>query len=224
MKIVCISDTHCQLHKISIPDGDVLVHAGDLTYSGTIQEISKELIELSKHKDRFKHIVLVAGNHDWLFQRNPSLAEQICKDNGITYLQDSGVEIEGIKFYGSPWQPAFRNWAFNLDRADGELKAKWDLIPSDTQVLITHSPPMNILDGVERFNGKKCEFEIEHVGCFDLYNRIQELKDLRISVFGHIHCARGDIEVGNVQFVNASICGEDYRPTGTPYIFTIITI
>jgi Icc-related predicted phosphoesterase len=220
-KIVCISDTHCQLSSVSVPDGDILVHAGDLTYRGTIQETSKELFELSKYRAKFKHIVLVEGNHDWLGQRNPSIMDQMCKDNGIILLRDFGIELEGLKFYGSPWQPEFCNWAFNLSRGD-ELKEKWDLIPDDTEILITHSPPNNILDVVERLNKKNGEFDLEHVGCWDLHNRIMQLKNLKLHVFGHLHLGYGRVKIENIEFVNASCCTEKYKPINKPQVIDIL--
>ena len=220
MKLVLISDTHCQLEDVTIPDGDILIHSGDLTYRGNIEETAKELFKLSKHRARFKNIIFVEGNHDWLGQRNPAIMDQLCLDNGITLLRDSGITIDGIRFFGSPYQPEFCAWAFNLPRGQA-LKEKWDLIPDDTQVLITHGPPNGILDGVERWNGKNCEFEIEHLGCVDLYNRIQELKDLKLSVFGHIHEGYGSLQMGNMTFVNASVCTEKYRPTNKPWIVGI---
>src|ERR1700688_4400048 len=161
MKIVCLSDTHCRLRKVTIPDGDILVHTGDLTFKGSIEETSQEVRELGRYRDKFKAIVLVEGNHDWLGARHPELMDQMCYDNRITLLRDSGVTIEGLKFYGSPHQPAFCNWAFNLPRGEA-LREKWALIPMDTQVLLTHSPPMGILDYFEKFNGQKCEYELEH--------------------------------------------------------------
>jgi Icc-related predicted phosphoesterase len=220
MKVICISDTHCQLEKVSIPDGDILVHSGDLTYSGNIKEISKELFELSKHRGRFKEIVLVEGNHDWLGFHNPTYMDEMCKDNGITLLRDSGKIIDGVNFYGVPWQPEFRNWAFNLPRGKA-LKEKWDLIPDDTNVLITHGPPMGIMDGVEKFNCQKGEIEIEHVGCVDLYNKAIQLKELKIHVFGHLHFGYGTQKLGNTTFINASTCTEQYRPTNSPIIISI---
>ena len=220
MKLVLISDTHCQLDKITIPDGDILVHTGDLTYRGNLQETSKELFELSKHRARFKNIVLIEGNHDWLGERNPTIMDQMCADNGITLLRDSGITIDGIRFYGSPHQPEFCNWAFNLPRGQA-LKEKWDLIPADTQVLLTHGPPMGILDNVERFNGKKCEYYIEHVGCADLYKKVMEMKELKLHVFGHIHGSYGKHKVVDTLFVNASNCTEQYKPTNAPIIVEI---
>jgi Icc-related predicted phosphoesterase len=220
MRAVCISDTHCKAHQIEIPDGDILIHSGDLTFDGSIRQISQELVRLSKHRNRFKEILLCEGNHDWLGERDPQLMDQLCKENGITILRDSGTIIDGINFYGSPWQPEFCNWAFNKPRGEA-LKQKWDLIPDNTNVLITHSPPMGILDGVERFNGKICEFEIEHVGCEDLYNRVMQLKDLKLHVFGHIHWSYGQLRIGNTDFVNAAICTEQYKPTNLPIVVEI---
>src|SRR5271155_6014323 len=112
MRIVTLSDTHCQLDKINIPNGDILIHAGDLTYRGDVKETSKELFELSKYKGAFKHIILVEGNHDWLGFRNPTIMDQLCKDNGITLLRDSGINIDGLNLWGSPWQPEFCNWSW----------------------------------------------------------------------------------------------------------------
>jgi Icc-related predicted phosphoesterase len=222
MKIVCISDSHCRLRKVTIPDGDILVHTGDLTFRGDISETSQELRELGRYRDKFKAIVLVEGNHDWLGARQPELMDQMCKDNGITLLRDSGATIEGLRFYGSPWQPAFCNWAWNLDRGGYELREKWALIPQDTQVLLTHGPPMGILDTVERFNGQKCEFELEHLGCYDLWNRVQELKDLKLHVFGHLHFSGGQtLKMGSTTFANAAVCTEEYRPTNKPITFEI---
>jgi Icc-related predicted phosphoesterase len=217
MKLVLISDTHCRLRKVVIPDGDVLIHAGDLTFQGNIQETSQELRELGRYRDKFKTILLVEGNHDWLGARNPGLMDQMCQDNGITLLRDSGITIDNINYYGSPWQPEFCNWSFNLPRGE-TLKNKWDLIPDDTQVLITHGPPMSILDPVERWNSKECGFDVEHVGCADLYNRIAQLKDLKLHIFGHIHAGYGQFKSDQTLFVNASICTEAYKPTNLPII------
>lgn len=203
MKIVCISDTHLQLDKVSIPDADILLHAGDLTFQGTVLEIEKELKKLSKIN--IKNKIIIAGNHDWLFQKEPLLAKQMCIDNGITYLQDSMIEIDGLKIYGSPWQPFFYNWAFNL--FSKELKEKWDLIPSGIDILITHGPPMGILDSA---------YEKTNLGCKHLFDKIMEIKP-KLHVFGHIHDSYGIKTFNDVKFVNASICDENYKPTNMPW-------
>ena len=210
MRIVCISDTHNQQRKEwfpQIPDGDVLVHAGDATIAGTIPEIVgfNAWLGTLPHK----HKIFVAGNHDWLFQTDPSLADGLLT-NAI-YLQDSGVTINNAKFYGSPWQPAFQDWAFNLPRGE-KLRLKWDLIPNETDVLITHGPPEGIRDWT---------FQGEHVGCRDLWQNIQGRLALRAHIFGHIHHAYGYSPINGTQFVNASICDEAYRGIREPIVIEI---
>jgi Icc-related predicted phosphoesterase len=218
MKIVLLSDSHCRLRKIEVPQGDILLHSGDLTFKGDVQEISQELRELGRIAKNFKHgCVLIAGNHDWLSEREPALMEQMCKDEGLTYLCNSQIEIEGFKIWGSPVTPFFCNWAWNRYRGDN-IKKYWAAIPDDISILITHGPPMGILDPVERYNGQKCEYEIEHVGCQDLYNRIQELKNLKLHVFGHLHLGYGSIKIGDITYVNASVCTEEYRPINPPIV------
>lgn len=210
MNIVAISDTHCRLRKIEVPDGDLLIHAGDLTFQGNIQEIGQELRELGRIAKRFKYgCVFICGNHDWLGERNPALMKQMAIDNGLTYLDHSSVQIEGLNIFGSPYTPEFHNWAFNVDRA--ALKPYWDVIPDDTNILITHGGPMGTLD----------EVEMEHVGCYDLKNRIKELRQLKLHIFGHIHGSYGHIKVGDVNFINASICTEQYAPVNEPLIIEI---
>lgn len=220
-KFVCISDSHCRLRKITIPEGDILIHSGDLTFQSNVQEILQELRELGRYKDKFKAIVLVEGNHDRLGENNPELMDQMCKDYGVTLLRDEGTIIEGFKFYGSPFQPAFGNWAFNMDRGDPALKAKWDAIPDDTQILVTHGPPMYVLDGIMRYRPERHEYEIENVGCYDLYDRVSNLANLNLHVFGHIHEGFGQLKKGNTTFVNASICTAEYKPTNPPIIIDL---
>jgi Icc-related predicted phosphoesterase len=221
MKLVLISDTHCRLRNFTVPDGDLLLHAGDLTFSGNVQEISQELRALGRIAKKFKHgCVLIAGNHDWLGERNPALMKQMCEDEGLTYLDHSSVNIEGFAIFGSAYTPEFGNWAFNVPRGQ-PLKEKWAQIPDNTDILISHGPPLSILDGVERFNGQNQEYEIEHVGCADLYFRIQELKQLKLHLFGHIHGGYGTKIVGTKTFVNASICTEQYKPTNDPIVIDI---
>jgi len=221
MKIVLLSDTHCKLARIDIPDGDLLLHAGDLTFKGNIQEISQELRELGRIAKKFKHgCAFICGNHDWLGERNPSLMKQMAVDEGLDYLDHSSTEIGGLNIFGSAYTPFFYNWAFNLPRGEA-LANKWAEIPANTDILITHGPPMGVLDPVERYNGQKCEFEIERVGCADLHNRIQQLKQLKLHVFGHIHSGYGTVKIGDVTYVNASICTEQYKPFNKPIVIEL---
>lgn len=205
MKIVCISDTHLthRWGKIDIPDGDVLVHAGDALNRGFIDElpIFRDWFLSFPHK----HKVFVPGNHDWCFQTMFEAASMHFPDGMV--LCDSGIEIDGLKFWGSPWQPEFCNWAFNLSRGD-QLKAKWDLIPDDTDVLITHGPPHGILDQAGRNN---------HVGCKDLSDALVRVQP-KLHVFGHIHYDAGYFDSGVTKFVNAALCNEQYYLVNTPTV------
>ncbi len=144
MRLVCISDTHSQHDDIDlIPDGDVLIHAGDCLGRGSIFELEDFDYWLGELPHPTK--ILIAGNHDWCFQTRPNEARKLVT-NAI-YLEDSGVTIGGLKFWGSPITPTFRNWAFNRDRGP-DIAKHWDLIPDDTDVLVTHGPPEGIFDTV----------------------------------------------------------------------------
>lgn len=205
-----ISDTHNKHHEIEIPDADIIIHSGDSTGRGTTDEI-EEFCEWYG-KLPHQHKILIAGNHDWGFQKDREKHEKICEDNGIIYLQDSGTEIDGIKIWGSPQSPEFCDWAFNCWRTERmkELDIHghdyefigdfWKLIPEDTQILITHGPPYEILD--------KCP---RSVGCEELLKRIQEVKP-HFHIFGHIHEGRGKMRVDKTTFINASSLDGGYNP------------
>ncbi|MEO8648077.1 MAG: metallophosphatase domain-containing protein [Acidobacteriota bacterium] len=215
MRIVCLSDTHNRHRQIEVPPGEILIHSGDATTNGTLDEVKAFAGWFGRLPH--KHKIFVAGNHDWLFQRDPDAASKLL-GGGITYLQDSVAEIDGLKFYGSPWQPRFYDWAFNLFRGK-ELAEKWNLIPDDTEILITHGPPYGILDEVETPHGSA-----SHEGCQDLFERIKVLVDggqLKLHVFGHIHGGYGTSEAFGVRFVNASNCDEGYRVTNSPVVIDL---
>jgi len=205
MRVVCLSDTHNR--EIVVPGGDLLIHAGDLTMRGTENEIIKFNAWFGALPHKYK--VLIAGNHDWLFQLDPSGAEGLL-DDGIIYLRDSSVEIEGLKIYGSPWQPRFYEWAFNLDRGE-EMAGKWRLIPDDTDILITHGPPNGILDRT---------VDGDHAGCEELYKKVRAIKP-RAHIFGHIHEGYGTATEGDTRFVNACNCDERYRQLNPPIVFDL---
>ena len=218
MRILCISDTHNQ-HK-SIPsrfidneDGsiDVVIHAGDVSLRGT----RKEILDFLYWYDNlpFKHKIFIAGNHDFWFEEtsNAEIKKELSFRKSITYLYDSGVEIDGVKFWGSPVQPRFYDWAFN--RAGETIKPHWDMVPSDTNVLVTHGPIRGFLDRTT--SG-------ESVGCPYLRDRISELKELNLFVSGHIHEGYGIFETGNgVKLVNASVLNHRYYMTNEPIIVEI---
>lgn len=205
MKIVFISDTHGKHQELTIPNGDMIIHAGDISSIGKEKEII-EFINWYKSLPH-KYKIFIAGNHDFFFE----IAEQGIIDNkipnDIIYLNDSGCSIEGINIWGSPIQPEFLNWAFNRKRGE-EIKKHWDLIPENIDVLITHGPPYGILDQTQ---------EKEHVGCCDLIEKVLEIKP-RIHVFGHIHEDCGIVEKDNITFINASVLNHKYVYTNTPVL------
>jgi len=188
-KIVCVSDTHANHWETVVPDGDILLHAGDLTRRGDPADVEDFNLWLGTLPHR--HKIVICGNHDFCFERTPEFARSLIT-NAI-YLQDETVVIDGIRIYGSPWQPWFFSWAFNAHRGD-PIAAKWALIPPDTDILMTHGPVRKILD--QTYTG-------QHVGCDDLLARIRAVKP-KLHVCGHIHEAAGILREGATLFVNAS--------------------
>jgi len=211
LKIVCISDTHRKYHKIDIPDGDILIDAGDI---GLEHYSTNEIIKYNTWLGTLphKHKIISPGNHDLYLESFPEIGSLIT--NGKLLIDDF-IIIDGVKFYASPWQPEFFDWAWNLPRKSLAIVKKWAQIPDDTNVLITHGPPSGILDTI-RPGG-------ENIGCECLLKRIHELKKLQLHVFGHIHGGYG-IETDTdrqITFVNASICTEKYKPTNKPIIIEL---
>jgi predicted phosphohydrolase len=226
-RIVCISDTHSLHDRMSneLPEGDILIHSGDCTNAGRETDVS-DFIQWFKNIEGFKYKIFIAGNHDFAFENEPSWLnnyinpEKLIESN-VTYLEDESIEIiseeftRPIKIYGSPWQPEFYNWAFNLPRNGEVLKSRWDDIPNDTDILITHGPPHGIRDFVVDRSGTL------QVGCELLRERVNTLKPL-LHVFGHIHGAYGAAYINETAFVNASICNERYEPINKPLVFDLI--
>jgi len=188
MKIIAISDLHG--NKPDIPDGDMLIVAGDSLYYGSPRELDD--FDWWLKKLPHKHKIVIAGNHDRILEKK----EMEKRLEFCTYLKDNSLEIEGIKIYGSPWTPMFNNWAFMLE--PDEIRKKWMMIPDDTDILVTHGPPYGILD---RTNYG------QHVGCHSLLPRVLKVKP-RYHIFGHIHPAHGVQEERGITFVNAAICDD----------------
>ena len=131
------------------------------------------------------------------------------KEKNIFYLQDSNFEFEGVNFYGSPYSPSFfkEHWVFNADRGE-EIRQIWGKIPINTDILITHTPPFNILDYVPNKN----ENENENVGCKDLSEIIKsKLKNLKLHCFGHIHGNYGVIHKNGILYSNGAILDNNYK-------------
>ncbi len=203
MRLVVISDTHGLHDRLEIPEGDVLIHAGDLTSHGDLHEVRAFDAFLARLDHRYK--LVIAGNHDFCFERRPAAARALLRH--AVYLEDEAALVEGVRFYGSPWQPWFYDWAFNLERG-AEIRAKWDLIPGDTEVLITHGPPLGHGDVTARGDS---------AGCADLLERIRQVRP-RFHLFGHIHEGYGTSSDGTTTYVNASTCDLRYRPVNPPVV------
>lgn len=206
MRLVLISDTHNYILD-GVPDGDVLVHAGDFTSRGTEKQI-RAFAKWMKSLPH-KHKVVIAGNHDLMFENDARWAQKLIEDS-CTYLQDGSVLIDGVKFYGTPYQPWFHDWAFNIREEDIRERI-FAMIPNDTDVLITHSPPYGVLD--ECADGRL-------VGCRALLRRVTQVEP-KLHVFGHIHESYGQLQGGKTRFVNASSCTLSYTPDNAPIVMDL---
>ena len=224
LKCVAISDTHNQHDQLKLPDGDVLIHAGDFSRKGNYEEFENFIkwFDSQPHK----HKIFIAGNHDVCLQAMIGNEKQFMsalkktgriKGENLHYLRDSSVEIEGKVFYGAPWQPFFCDWAFQCQRGK-EMAEKWALIPDKVDVLITHGPPYGHGDLAPPY------FSPMHrnAGCFELLKRVIEIQP-RAHIFGHIHCGRGTTQSDETTttFFNVSTCNEQYKPDNPPQIITI---
>jgi Icc-related predicted phosphoesterase len=213
-KITFISDTHTKHDKVNsfLPGGDILIHAGDLTGRGYLNEIDDFLKWFDKI-DNYDTKIFIAGNHDFGFEDNPNQIKSLLTEyKTVDYLQDDlllvgkGDYEDMVKVWGTPWQPEFHNWAFNLPRGE-KLKEKWDMIPANTDILITHGPPFGKLDYIP-YDGK-------NVGCEELIKRVNEIKP-KINVFGHIHEGYGYVFDGNTHFINAAVLNGRYEFRNKP--------
>jgi Icc-related predicted phosphoesterase len=205
LRVVAISDTHGQHFGLTIPDADLLIHAGDICMYGNLREL-----------EMFNNwaaglpmpVVCIAGNHDLDLEIKPDEAKSLLTD--VIYLQDEETTVAGLRIYGAPWSPTFFNWSFMLDRGP-QIRSKWEKIPHGLDILVTHGPPMYKCD---RTN------DGQNVGCEDLreivYDRLP-----RYHVFGHIHPGRGISMSEHTTFINASICSDRLNPTHQPTIFSL---
>jgi Icc-related predicted phosphoesterase len=179
-----MSDTHNEIDKIHIPNGDVFIHCGDavnyLTSSRDIRRFNKFVGQLPH-----KYKLFVSGNHCvCLDPKRPDRSQQLLSN--MTYLQDQIIDIEGIRIYGSPWRPkrgcCYRSEAFGYDPKHIQEDI-WSNIPEDIDFLLTHGPPYSIRD---------CHpLTDDRIGCPDLLDEIVTRVRPRIHLFGHMHECRG---------------------------------
>ena len=209
MKIIAISDTHSRHQELELPEADIILHAGDIRKKEKkgVQEIADFIKWFASQKA--KHKVFIAGNHDLFLEKEENFFRGILPE-GVHYLNDESITIEGIKIWGSPVTPWFHEWAFNRYRG-ANIKQHWDKIPDDIDILLTHGPAKGILDSVGS----------EAVGCKDLMEKIKKLNKLKLHCFGHIHVQNGVKKIGDTFFVNASLVDSQYKIINIPYIFNI---
>jgi Icc-related predicted phosphoesterase len=192
LRIVALADTHLRHEGLVVPDGDVLVHAGDLLQHGSLDELARaaDFFRALPHPIK----IIVAGNHEICLERHAAEARALLE--GFVYLEDEARTIEGVVFYGSPWQPKFRVWAFGATRG-AELASKWAKVPERVDVLVTHGPPRGFGDRIQWAG------EERRVGCADLLARVREVEP-RLHIFGHIHQDRGQWTDGATTFANVT--------------------
>lgn len=216
IRIVAISDLHGQLPE-RLPAADLLLIAGDIcpcNYKDTVMGQRSWLMNQFSvwlDKQPVKHVVATWGNHDWIGESTYFVPRL-----GWHMLVDRGVELLGLKIYGTPHQPRFGNWAFNLD--EPQLAEKWAAIPDDTDILVLHGPPHGYGDLAPPINGVRSQ--MEHVGSPSLTKRIAEIKP-RLVVYGHIHSGYGIYSMGETTLVNVSLLDEQYRMVNQPTLITL---
>mmetsp|Transcript_104610 Transcript_104610/g.301631 ORF Transcript_104610/g.301631 Transcript_104610/m.301631 type:complete len:493 (-) Transcript_104610:1544-3022(-) len=242
LRFVCISDTHGGHRGTHLPRGDVLVHTGDFTNTGETHQVHDfcEWLVEQKHAKGFRHVVVIAGNHDVTLEpayysnvgaerfhqfraagafnseQTRAILTGEFKDE-ISYLEDELLVVpngtpEGCRIWGSPWQPEFSDWAFNLERGP-PMREVCAMIPDDVDVLLTHGPPLG--------RGDKCKGGGHRAGCVDLLRTIQKRVKPRVHVFGHVHEGAGVTHDGHTAFVNASTMTFQYRATNSSVTFDL---
>ena len=236
LTVCCISDTHLMQirdreNELRTPPVDLLIHSGDHTGHGSRDEWVLAMRWLGRQQAGL--IVTTPGNHDFFTQDEPDEARQIAQESGVLLLIDEECLIpemaDGLRIYGSPWQPWFHDWAYNFPENDihtgyNVAETTWAKIPEHTDILITHGPPYGLHDAIGQKHYPEWD---DRVGCRKLLERIQIVQP-RLHVFGHIHEGYGLTdhhwsESASTKFVNASTCTRRYVPTNPPIVFSLET-
>jgi Icc-related predicted phosphoesterase len=197
MKLLHLSDTHSQHRSLTdLPPADVIVHSGDVSFAGKGEEVM-DFVEWFGGLD-YKYKIFIAGNHDFCLEGKAKERIQQLLPQSCFYLYASGVELEGLRFWGIPY---FMSYEMLTERYLQAL----DSIPCNTDVLITHRPPRNILDK----SGNT------HYGCLDLLQKVMQINP-KYHLFGHIHDACGIQPSANTTFINASVLNGQYLLVNKP--------
>jgi|LULS01.1.fsa_nt_gb Icc-related predicted phosphoesterase len=219
MKIIVVSDNHSD-YSFETPEGDLLIHAGDFSYRGTVSEIITFANWLSEQPH--KHKLFIWGNHELVEADESHYRNLIEERSGAICLHNREYEIDGLKFFGSSFTPIFGRWAFLMD--DEQRKRYWENAPDDVDVLVTHGPPKNILDVVK---GHEVEpGKLEPLGCRHLRDYIERVKP-KLMTFGHIHDSAGQMilkhwdSLHDTICVNGALMNEKYKLTNKPIVVTI---
>jgi len=215
LQIVALSDSHNATKRVEIPDGDILIHAGDFSFQGKSLEI-QDFIEWMKEQPH-KHKLWIAGNHELGIEDFPDNANVIDNETNSTYIHDKVIEIEGLKFLGCNFTPEFNNWAFNL--TERQSKIYWENAP-EADVVVCHGPPYGILDSVTP--------EYKHhrpLGCIHFKNYLERVKP-KVAIFGHIHGGFGHETIkwnddSETECFNVSVMNEQYQLTNPVTIIEI---
>lgn len=202
MRITCISDTHGNHRRVKLPEGDMLIHAGDFTRMGRRAEVLSFFSWFSRLP--YAHKICIAGNHELIADEEPLRFRRMIPSN-VIYLQNEGVVVNGIKIWGSPMTPFFYDLAFNAGRGE-HIGKFWRQIPGDVDILVTHGPPFGILDSTENR---------EQAGCADLLSKVYDIQP-KMHVFGHIHESYGYRRNMSTLFVNACLSDTFFRPANKP--------
>ena len=209
MKLVLIADTHTQQADLTVPDGDVLIHVGDFSEGSSMhgQSLTRDFLDwfaLQPHE----HKIFIAGNHDFWAEKNKCLLADEAQARDLIYLMDEWTEIDGVKFWGTPWVPNLLGWAFH-ERGPAYASRRLGAIDIEIDVMISHGPPFGIGDRLSESG--------ERVGCPALLQWANDHQP-RVHVSGHIHEDAGLNRIGETTFVNASVLNEHYVLTNDPVV------
>ncbi len=203
LKLTVISDTHGKHTQLGRLRGDVLIHCGDMFNMFSQSHDDFDRMDAWFGEQDFDLILCVGGNHDFELEKRSTYAHSPFKN--AVYLEGSAFDFDGIRFFGAPWIPELSGQAYYVD--DYALPGKWAEIPSDVDVLITHTPPGGILDVSSR--------GLE-LGCPHLLSAIERTKPT-VHCFGHVHASSGTHTNDTTTFVNAALVNSRYELHHPPY-------
>ncbi len=220
-RVVVLSDTHNEHKYVQVPDGDVVIHAGDALVHGSWEELDAFLKWFRKLPH--PHKIYVPGNHDGEVELLSSHAPRVCASYGVEVLIGKETQVNGLRIFGAPWS-RFRDSALRRPERRAKHSAfaihpdvigeKWAQIPEGLDVLVTHVPPQGVLDQVS---------DGVHIGCPKLLERVVEVAP-RYHFFGHVHEAQGGMSVsasGATTWHNVAVCDRRYLPVGIPTVLDL---